>query len=61
LQVTLLARSRATGPETPEAYNLVLQAQYLRSKGGRDAYARALELLQRAGTVDPATPACSPR
>jgi serine/threonine protein kinase/TolB-like protein len=53
LQVTLLARNRATGPGNPEAYNLVLQAQYLRSKGGRDAYVRALELLQRAGTVDP--------
>ena len=53
LQVTLLARSRATGPGNPEAYNLVLQAQYLRSKGGGEAYARALELLQKAATMDP--------
>jgi serine/threonine protein kinase/TolB-like protein len=53
LQVTLLARTRSAGPANPEAYNLVLQAQYLRSKGGRDAYARALELLRKAGTLDP--------
>jgi serine/threonine protein kinase/TolB-like protein len=53
LQVTLLAGTRSAAPGNPEAYNLVLQAQYLRSKGGDNAYARALELLQKAGAMDP--------
>jgi tetratricopeptide (TPR) repeat protein len=51
--VTLLAGTRSAAPGNPEAYNLVLQAQYLRSKGGDNAYARALELLQKAGAMDP--------
>ena len=53
LQITLLAGARSAAPGNPEAYNLVLQAQYLRSKGGRDAYAAALELLRKAGDMDP--------
>ena len=53
LQVTLLVAGRSAHAGNPEAYNLVLQAQYLRNKGGRDAYATALGLLQQAARLDP--------
>jgi serine/threonine protein kinase/tetratricopeptide (TPR) repeat protein len=54
LQVTLLTRPSSPTSGSPEAYNLVLQAQYLRSKGNRGAYDTALQLLEKAKGVDPA-------
>jgi tetratricopeptide (TPR) repeat protein len=53
LKVKLLAAAHSTNAGSPEAYNLVLQAQYLRGKGGRDGYEKALGLLQKAGSLDP--------
>ena len=52
LQITLLTGARSATPGNPEAYNLVLQAQYLRSKGSRDAYDKALTLLEQAAAID---------
>jgi TolB-like protein len=53
LKVKLLAAAHSPNAGSPEAYNLVLQAQYLRGKGGRDGYEKALGLLQKAGSLDP--------
>jgi adenylate cyclase len=54
LQVTLFAEPNSPRPSNPEAYNLVLQAQYLRNVGGRDELQRALQLVERAAAIDPA-------
>ena len=53
LQVTLLAADRSPRQGKPEAYNLVLQAQYLRTTGGREGAEKALALLQQAAAIDP--------
>ncbi len=53
LQITLLAGTRSATPGNPEAYNLVLHAQYLRNKGGPESYDQALELLRKAAALDP--------
>jgi serine/threonine protein kinase/TolB-like protein/Tfp pilus assembly protein PilF len=53
LQVTLLAANRSPHQGKPEAYNMVLQAQYLRTTGGRDGAEKALALLQQAAALDP--------
>jgi TolB-like protein len=53
LQVTLLAAGRSPRQGKPEAYNMVLQAQYLRTTGGREGAEQALALLQQAAAIDP--------
>jgi serine/threonine-protein kinase len=53
LQVTLLAADRSPRQGKPEAYNLVLQAQYLRTTGGREGAKKALALLKQAAAIDP--------
>ena len=61
LQITLLTGARSATPGNPEAYNLVLQAQYLRSKGSRDAYDKALSCSSRQPRWTRATPGSSRR
>jgi serine/threonine protein kinase/TolB-like protein len=53
LQVTLLAADRSPRQGKPEAYNMVLQAQYMRTTGGQEGTEKALALLKQAAALDP--------